>query len=92
MQIIGSRRQPTAIILPNGHIKLMPHHILLSYIKASLNLYQGSFGVQERMIKTETPGQGAAINGTSLSHALFQILRSGCRKGNSMNVRFRHSG
>lgn len=92
MQIIGSRRQATALILPNGHINLMPHHLLLSYINSSLNLYQGSFDVQEREINTETPGQGAAINGTSLSHALFQILRSGCRKGTSMNVRSRHSG
>lgn len=70
----------------------MPHHVLLSYINVSLNLYQGSFDVQERAINTETPGQGAAISGTSLSHALFQILRSGCRKGNGMNVRYRHSG
>lgn len=66
MQIIGSRRQPTNIILPSGHIKLMPHHLLLSHINASLNLYQGSFDVQERAINTETPGQGAAISGKSL--------------------------
>lgn len=46
-QIIGPKRQPTTIVLLNGHIKLTSHELSLSsYINASLNPYKRSFDLQ----------------------------------------------